>query len=105
MKIDFGKTADDYARFRAGFPPEFFDRIAALGLVRMGTAALDLGTGTGTIALGLAARGCAVTALDPSAKMLAQVKARGQEAGLIIRRWEEHLASSAKQPISIAQAQ
>jgi SAM-dependent methyltransferase len=94
MKIDFGKTADDYARFRAGFPPEFFDRIAALGLVRMGTAALDLGTGTGTIALGLAARGCAVTALDPSAKMLAQVKARGQEAGLIIRRWEARAEST-----------
>jgi ubiquinone/menaquinone biosynthesis C-methylase UbiE len=85
VKIDFGKTADDYARHRAGFPPEFFARIEALGLARAGMAALDLGAGTGTIALGLAARGLAVTALDPAAPMLAQAKARAREAGLDIR--------------------
>ena len=85
MKIDFGKTADDYARFRAGFPPEFFARLEALGLARRGQAALDLGSGTGTIALGLAERGCDVTALDPSAEMLAQAAARAKESGLAIR--------------------
>ena len=85
MTVDFGKTADDYARFRAGFPPEFFDRIAALGLLRAGMTALDLGTGTGTLALGLAARGATVTALDPAATMLAQVAARARESGLAIR--------------------
>jgi SAM-dependent methyltransferase len=85
MKIDFGKTADDYARFRAGFPDEFFARIAALGFVRLGLRALDLGTGTGTLALGLAARGCVVTALDPAGPMLAQAAARAKEAGLALR--------------------
>jgi len=85
VKIDFGKTADDYARFRAGFPPEFFERITALGLLRAGMAALDLGTGTGTLALGLAARGATVTALDPAPAMLAQVAARARESGFSIR--------------------
>jgi SAM-dependent methyltransferase len=84
MNIDFGKTAEDYARFRAGFPEEFFARLAALGLVRPGLAALDLGSGTGTIALGLAARGAAVTALDPAAPMLEQAKARAAAAGLAL---------------------
>lgn len=82
MTIDFGKTAGDYARHRAGFPPEFFARLERLGLLRQGMAALDLGAGTGTLALGLAARGCAVTALDPAAPMLAQAAARAQESGL-----------------------
>ncbi len=36
---------------------------------------LDLGTGTGTIARGLAKRGCVVTGLDPSDAMLEQAKA------------------------------
>jgi SAM-dependent methyltransferase len=85
MKIDFGKTAADYARFRAGFPPAFFARLEGLGLLRAGIAALDLGTGTGTIALGLAARGASVTALDPAPEMLAQVAARAKDAGVSIR--------------------
>jgi hypothetical protein len=27
MVVDFGKTASDYARYRAGFPERFYDRI------------------------------------------------------------------------------
>lgn len=94
MKVDFGKTADDYARFRAGFPPEFFARIEQLGLLRKGIAALDLGTGTGTLALGLAARGASVTALDPAAAMLAQVERRAEEAGVAIRTIEAKAEST-----------
>ena len=26
MQIDFGKTAQDYGRYRAGFPPALFER-------------------------------------------------------------------------------
>jgi hypothetical protein len=26
MRVDFGKTASDYAKHRAGFPDRFFDR-------------------------------------------------------------------------------
>lgn len=85
MTIDFGKTADDYARHRAGFPAEFFARIERLGLLRRGIAALDLGTGTGTLALGLAARGASVTALDPARAMLAQLEMRAKEHGVAIR--------------------
>lgn len=94
MKIDFGKTAEDYARFRAGFPDEFLARLSALGLARAGMAALDLGCGTGTLALGLAARGCDVTALDPSAEMLAQAAVRAKAGGLAIRTVEAKAEST-----------
>jgi SAM-dependent methyltransferase len=71
-RIDFGKTAADYGRFRAGFPDEFFERIAAMGIARRGMHALDLGTGTGTIARGLALRGLDVVGLDRSDAMMAE---------------------------------
>ena len=54
LRADFGKTAADYGRHRAGFPDEFFERLAAMEIIRGGIRALDVGTGTGTIARGLA---------------------------------------------------
>ena len=75
MAVDFGKTASDYAKHPAGFPYRFFDRLFKDGLVAEGNRVLDLGTGTGTVALGLAKRGCVVTGLDPSEAMLEQAKA------------------------------
>src|SRR4051794_38902836 len=70
MQVDFGRTADDYAKHRAGFPERFFQRLASEGVLRPGLRAVDLGTGTGTVARGLARHGCQVTALDISASML-----------------------------------
>ena len=84
MDVDFGKTAYDYARHRAGFPDRFFDRLFKDGVVAKGERVLDLGTGTGTIARGLAKRGCLVTALDPSGPLLEQAKALDREAGVAV---------------------
>ncbi|MEA2680480.1 MAG: hypothetical protein QOK03_2202, partial [Candidatus Binataceae bacterium] len=64
LRADFGKTAADYGRHRAGFPDEFFERLGAMEIIRGGIRALDVGTGTGTIARGLVLRGCDVTGLD-----------------------------------------
>jgi len=84
MSVDFGRTADDYARHRAGFPDSFFARLASEGLARPGLHALDLGTGTGTLARGLARLGLTVTGLDPSAEMLAQARTLDAEAGVTV---------------------
>ncbi|PTL84513.1 class I SAM-dependent methyltransferase [Vitiosangium sp. GDMCC 1.1324] len=70
MQVDFGRTADDYVKHRAGFPERFFERLAREGVLRSGLRAVDLGTGTGTVARGLARHGCQVTALDISDSML-----------------------------------
>jgi len=85
MAIDFGKTASDYARHRAGFPDAFFERLFTDGTVRPGQSVLDLGTGTGTVARGLALRGCEVTGLDHSAPLLAQAAEMDRAAGVQVK--------------------
>ena len=84
-QIDFGRTAADYGRHRAGFPPAFFERLAAMDILRPGVRALDLGTGTGTIARGLAIRGCDTTGLDRSVSLIAEAKRLDREAGVTVR--------------------
>jgi SAM-dependent methyltransferase len=85
LNVDFGKTASDYARHRAGFPDAFFDRIFALGAVHENDRVLDLGTGTGTLARGFALRGCEVTGLDRSAALLEQARELDARAGAAVR--------------------
>jgi ubiquinone/menaquinone biosynthesis C-methylase UbiE len=65
----FGPAAAEYERGRPDYPDDAVD-----WMIPPGThAALDLGAGTGKLTRSLAARGLAVTALDPSSEMLAQL--------------------------------
>jgi SAM-dependent methyltransferase len=75
MQIDFGKTANDYATHRAGFPDSFFTRIAEYGVGQSAQTIVDIGTGTGTLARGFARRGCNVIGIDPAENMLQQARA------------------------------
>ena len=83
-RIDWGKTAADYGRHRAGFPPAFFERLAAMRIIRAQGTALDLGSGTGTIARGLATRAMQVTGLDRSATMMEEAARLDREAGVTV---------------------
>lgn len=83
--VDFGRTAQDYARHRAGFPDAFFDRLLRDGTVRSGQRLLDLGTGTGTLARGFAGRGLDVSALDVAAPMLKAAMRLDRAAGVSVR--------------------
>ena len=82
--VDFGRTAADYARHRHGFPPKFFERLDARGLLPKRARALDLGTGTGTLARGIAHRGLDVVGIDQAAPLLAQARRLAIEEGLTI---------------------
>jgi SAM-dependent methyltransferase len=82
LGVDFGKTASDYTRHRAGFPTRTFERLAALGVGLPGQRLLDVGTGTGALARVLAARGARVTALDPSQTLLDEAMRLAAEEGV-----------------------
>ncbi len=82
MSIDFGKTADDYRSHRQGFPERFFRQLQQMQLLRPGARALDLGSGTGTVARGLARAGCTVTAIDIAAELLDQARRLDAAAGV-----------------------
>jgi SAM-dependent methyltransferase len=84
MQPDFGATSRDYVLHRAGFPESLFERLAADGVGLEGQSIVDLGTGTGNLARGLARRGCRVIGVDHSAEMLAAARAKDEEAGLSI---------------------
>lgn len=87
MKLapDWNRTAQDYARHRAGFPDWFFDRMAERGISGPTSQILDLGTGTGHLARGFAQRGATVTGLDIAAGMMDAAKSLDAAAGVSIR--------------------
>lgn len=85
FQADFGRTAKDYACYRAGFPDSFFARLEALGVAAPGRKLLDLGTGAGTLARGFASRGLDVTGLDRSPEMMAEAARLDREAGVEVR--------------------
>lgn len=80
--LDFGRTAGDYRRYRAGFPKSFFEALKSRGLIVGSEDVADLGTGTGTIARGLAGMGCKVTGVDPSLELLGYAADIAGEDGL-----------------------
>lgn len=88
MGYNFGLTAHDYTKYRAGFPDEFFERVINEGIVRTGASLVDLGTGTGTLARGFASRGCKVIGVDIATQLLEQAKDLSIQQGLDVEfRW------------------
>lgn len=84
VSVDFGRTAADYARHRAGFPSSLFERLGAQGIGVSGQRVADVGTGTGTLARGFALRGCAVIGVDPSEQLMEQARKLDAEAGVTV---------------------
>jgi SAM-dependent methyltransferase len=82
--VNFGPTASDYARFRAGAPASVYERIARFGIGRSGQRAVDLGTGTGTLGRGFAERGCVVCGVDRSPEMVEQATQLAEAVGVTI---------------------
>lgn len=80
--VDFGRMAADYEHYRPGFPDDFFIRLNNMGWCEPGQRALDLGTGTGTVALGLAAQGLDVVGLDIAPQLLDAARQAAIDRGL-----------------------
>jgi SAM-dependent methyltransferase len=70
----FGEVAGAYERFRPGYPGELADLVIGYAGGRGVGTALEIGAGTGKATRVFAARGVRVTATDPDAGMLAELR-------------------------------
>jgi SAM-dependent methyltransferase len=71
--LSFGSAASDYEQFRLGYPDELVDEVLAYAGRPVRTA-LEIGAGTGKATRAFAGRGIAVTATEPDAAMLAELR-------------------------------
>lgn len=77
MSSDFaGSTTEHYRRYRRDVPAVVLDQVCTRLGVRPDDPVLDLGTGTGQVAVPLASRVGSVLAVDPEPDMLVQLRRR-----------------------------
>lgn len=92
----FRSTAPYYARYRAGYPLKLFTHLADRFGLDGTQLALDLGCGTGQIAIPLAAHVREVVAVDPEPSMLDEGRALAEQQGVTNVEWRRgdsyHLA-------------
>lgn len=65
-EIDWGKTSEDYAKYRSGPPLSLYKMLQAHGVGHPEQRVLDQGTGTGVFGRQLAKQGCQVVGTDIS---------------------------------------
>ncbi len=73
-----------YERYRLPYPDRLLKRVTALAGMAPGDSVLDLGTGTGMLAIPLARLGFQVTALDPEPAMLAAAREAAAAAAVAV---------------------
>jgi SAM-dependent methyltransferase len=71
--------------FRPGYPEEFYDLLARLGVGLPGQRILDLGTGTGVLARAFAAHGAEVTGADVAPAQIREAEKLAAKRGLTVR--------------------
>ena len=97
----FDAWADEYDRFRPGYPDELFETIASrLTLPRL-PAVVDLGAGTGRASLAMAALGWRVTAVEPGKPMLELLRARASDDGLLVATIQAEAEATGLDPESV----
>ena len=78
----FDAWAEEYDRYRPGYPEALFAEISARLSLPEPPDVADLGAGTGIAATAMARRGWRVTAVEPGEPMLAALRARAEREGL-----------------------
>lgn len=72
--VDFGRTSENYAKFRDIYPREFSEKIVDKGLCVSGQNVLDIGTGTGVLPRNMYQYGATWTGIDISENQIVQAK-------------------------------
>ena len=82
--FDWGRTSEEYARYRDIYPQEFYQKIVDRGLCVEGQNVLDIGTGTGVLPRNMYRYGARWTGTDISPEQIEQAQTLSAEAGMII---------------------
>ena len=82
--FDWGRTSEEYAKFRDIYPEEFYRKIVDRGLCTEGQNVLDLGTGTGVLPRNMYRFGAKWTGTDISPEQIEQAKILAANAGMDI---------------------
>jgi SAM-dependent methyltransferase len=82
--FDFGRTSDDYGKYRDLYPEDFYAKILEQGLCRAGQDVLDLGTGTGVLPRNLYRFGANFTGTDISEPQIEQARKLSAEKNMDI---------------------
>lgn len=83
----FASTAPYYSRYRVGYASELYEHLRDRFGLNGTQHVLDLGTGTGTLALSLAPLVRSVTAVDPEPGMLQEGRRLADERGIGTIAW------------------
>ena len=101
MARGFDAWADEYDRFRPGYPDEVFAAIEANLDLPGRPLVVDLGAGTGRASLAMAARGWRVTAVEPGKAMLELLRSRASDEGLIVSTIQANAEATGLDPASV----
>ncbi len=82
--FDWGKTSEDYAKYRDIYPKAFYQKLAELSIGVKGQHVLDLGTGTGVLPRNMYDYGAKWTGTDISENQITYAKRLSMEAGMDI---------------------
>ena len=82
-KFDFGRIADEYARYRDIYPASMLEKLQYFQVVQPGMTILDIGTGTGVIPRGLVHSGAVFYGVDIAPEQIRE--AERLSAGMGIR--------------------
>ncbi|HLY35553.1 MAG TPA: class I SAM-dependent methyltransferase [Candidatus Limnocylindria bacterium] len=80
----FETYADEYDRYRPGYPDRLFEMIVGQLALPLPPLVVDLGAGTGRASLAMAALGWRVTAVEPGRAMLDILRAQAANEGLLV---------------------
>lgn len=83
--FDWGRTSEDYARYRDIYPEIFYKKIIERGLCVKGQKILDLGTGTGVLPRNMYSYGGEWFGTDISENQIEQAKLLSKKSGMDIK--------------------
>ncbi len=83
--FDFGKTSENYAKYRDIYPQEFYDKLFEFGVGLKNQEWLDLGTGTGVVPRAMYHHGANITATDISENQINEAIRISEEQDMKIK--------------------